>query len=491
MGSRDRVRSSTMLNGFSLSVKYGVHNSNIVNLERAVKERVFYVARDGNFVEPPRPVANDHFDKTMCMFEKLLGRHLPSTAPIARSLYPELYVGRKKVIYQEAADSLLTHSVEARDALVRCFVKAEKINLTKKGDPAPRVISPRSPRYNVEVGRYLKPIEERVYKAIGKVFGMKTVFKGLNARQSGQLMADKWGRFKRPVAVGLDASRFDQHVSKQALSWEHKQYIKCFPRGKRQLGRLLSWQLANKCVGFCSDGKLKYVTDGGRMSGDVNTALGNCLLMCAMVWSYCKSVGLNSFELANNGDDCVVVMECGDLSKFMSGVDGFFLKLGFTMVVEEPVYELEQIDFCQTRPVWTDAGYIMVRDPRCAISKDSISVIPRNSVSELRAWMSAVGEGGISLTGGIPIWQEYYSRIGKASVGKRTKIQDGLGEGFKMLAKGMDRKFSPVHPRTRYSFWLAFGLQPSQQLAAEEYFRDLEFSVLTKQTLALHNCQVF
>ncbi len=87
----------------------------------------------------------------------------------------DYYRGRRRTIYQNAADSLLTRSISQRDAKVKAFVKAEFINSDEKPDPDPRVISPRDPRYNVEVGKYLRPIEHRIYGMIAKIFGEPTV----------------------------------------------------------------------------------------------------------------------------------------------------------------------------------------------------------------------------------------------------------------------------------------------------------------------------
>jgi hypothetical protein len=87
-----------------------------------------------------------------------------------------------KAVYQRAVDSLRSEPVRRDDARIKPFVKAEKINVSKKPDPCPRLIQPRSPRYNVEVGVYLKPLERLVYRAIAKVWGGQTVLK-LNAEE--------------------------------------------------------------------------------------------------------------------------------------------------------------------------------------------------------------------------------------------------------------------------------------------------------------------
>jgi len=259
-------------------------NNTINTLERAVLERVFYVKVDGEFVAPPKP-SPSHFAHAMRHTWEVLQKLLPKAAPMTRREFVDSFRGRKKAVYEGAYDDLLRSSVVSKDAEVKVFVKYEKTDFTRKTDPVPRVISPRSTRFNIEVGRYLRTIEERIFKSLAKLFGHPTVFKGMNSSTSGRTMFEKWNSFRNPVAVGMDASRFDQHVSIQALIWEHAVYLACFPRAlvRGRLAKLLKRQLRNVCVGYTEDGRLKYRTDGGRMSGDMNTSLGNCVLMCSMI----------------------------------------------------------------------------------------------------------------------------------------------------------------------------------------------------------------
>jgi len=278
----------------------------------------------------------------------------------------------------------------------------------------------------------------------------------------------------------LDASRFDQHVSQAALCWEHQQYIKCFTNQKHrnQLAMLLELQLVNKCFGKVPDGEVKYTTDGGRMSGDMNTGLGNCLIMCAMIHSYAAFRGVD-IKLANNGDDCVVFMETCDLNTFNTGLHSWFEKMGFNMVAEEPVYNIEEIEFCQTRPVFVGPGitdYIMVRNPHTAICKDTVSITPLDTDKQFRGWLNAVGTGGLSLTGGIPVWQDFYGSYQK--YGKfNPKTQTGWGWGVRKLAENLDRKYKTPSPATRASFYVAFGITPDEQLCLERFYQNVEIGV--------------
>ena len=98
-----------------------------------------------------------------------------------------------------------------------------------------------------------------------------------------------------------------------------------------------------KGVAHCQDGRVKFSVRGTRSSGDLNTSLGNCILMCAMVWAYIRDAGLFKVELANNGDDCVVIMEREDLDIFLGGLETWFRDHGFRMGVDGVATEFERL----------------------------------------------------------------------------------------------------------------------------------------------------
>lgn len=458
---------------------------NINTLERAVKERVFYVKRGNAFVPPPTPLPG-HFNRALARSMIELRKHLPTTVPLSRRDFVETFRGRKRKIYEAAFEELLRTDFSPKDAEVKVFVKYEKTDFTRKADPVPRVISPRSPRYNIELGRFLRPLEERIFRSLAKLFGHATVIKGMNAARSGRVLHEKWRMFRNPVAVGLDASRFDQHVSTCALKWEHAVYAECFriARHKRRLLYLLNMQLANQCSGYTEDGKLRYTTNGGRMSGDMNTSLGNTLLMCTMIHAYAAHIGVR-IQLANNGDDCVVFMEASDLVKFSSGIDAWFTAMGFTMTVEQPCYTFEEIEFCQTHPVWVgpDAfDYIMVRHPKWGIAKDTMCVHNYLQPNLFRGWLHAVGTGGMAMAGQIPVFQDFYLAYLRAGKYKST-VESGQSWGVRQLSKDMVREYGDIHPHTRASFYWAFGVTPDEQLILEEFYRNVKIETEEVSTL--------
>jgi len=458
-----RERTLYCVSGVAPQVNLRVNDPDIGTLATALNERVFQCVVNGTLQEPPK-CSVDVVEMRLGPFAKLVGKF--RSTPETHDAVVAKYEGRKKQIYQNAHDSLLIKPVDSTDAILKAFVKAEKVPPNK----APRCIQPRSPRHCLEVGRYIKHIEHAIYEEIADVFGDgPTVMKGFNVQRVGRICAGKWNSFKRPVAVGLDATKFDMHVSAEVLQWEHNIYLKIH-RNDPHLRTLLNRQMYNVGRGYCEDGKVKYKFKGKRCSGDMNTALGNCIIMCGMVWAYAKERGV-SIKLMNNGDDCVVFMESEDLDRFLVDLESWFLDLGFRMVAEAPVYDIEKIEFCQMRPVNTVNGWTMVRNIPQVLHKDALCLLPLRSPREMEEWLGAIGECGVALTHGVPILSSYYRRLSGAGT-KRTKFGDGLlaHSGARILGIGIDRTEDTITDEARYGVWLAWGILPDHQVALENMY---------------------
>jgi len=432
-----------------------------------VAERVLYLRSDDGSLKPTRKPLEGVFSRAKAVRNHLLC-HLRPTTVVERSEYPSLYHGRKQKIYQRAFESLITKPITHKDAYVSTFVKAEKVNFTAKGDPAPRVIQPRSPRYNLEVGRYLKLFEKELCRGFQRGWGYKVVLKGLNAEQVAGQLRENWDAFLHPVAFGLDASRFDQHVSVDALKFEHSVYNSVFRSA--ELAKLLSWQLNNKGFGRIGEQCAKYTVDGCRMSGDINTGMGNCLIMSLIVLAYFEAVGVAA-KLSNNGDDCVVFCDKRDLPK-MEGIDQWFTDFGFKLKREPTVEVFEKIEFCQTQPVLIGGRWRMVRNPWTAMSKDCVSLLSWHDEQSFNTWRDAIGVCGLELTTGVPIWQSFYSAIrhGDLKGGLDAVYDSGLG----YLARGVTA--AAIDDEARYSFWKAFDILPDMQVAMEASWPEIQYT---------------
>lgn len=453
-----------MLTGYGSGAQYGVHNSSMGNLMRGVAERVLYIRSDDGVLTPTRKPDSVGFKRLASVRSQLL-RHLRPTTVVAREDYPLLYSGRKQIVYQKAYESLLRKPVTRKDAYLSTFIKAEKVNFSAKGDPAPRVIQPRTPRYNLEVGRYLKNFEKELCRGFQRGWGYQVVCKGLNADGVAGQLRENWLAFEDPVAFGLDASRFDQHVSEEALLFEHSVYNSVFR--SPELAQLLRMQLDNIGFGRIGLDYLKYRVRGCRMSGDINTGMGNCLLMSLMVLSYFEAHGVRA-RLSNNGDDCVVFCSRRDLGRF-DGISDWFSSLGFKLKREPTVDVFERIEFCQAQPVYIGGDWRMVRNPWTAMSKDCVSLLSWHDQGSFETWRDAIGTCGGELASGVPIWESFYRSIkgGNRSGGMLQVYDSGLG----MAARGVRK--ATIDDQARYSFWLAYGITPDEQVAAESAWPEI------------------
>jgi hypothetical protein len=387
------------------------------------------------------------------------------------------YTGAKRALYERARVSLARRPLHAKDAELTSFVKFEKQDVRK----APRVINPRSVRYNLTLGKYLKHAEKAYYRAINAVYGAHTpatVIKGFNSSASARILRQKWDRFPNAVAVGLDASKFDMHVSVPALRYEHSFYRSLFPDSS-ELDGLLTQQEANRGRAYAPDGHVTFAMNGTRSSGDLNTSLGNCLLMCALVWAFAaeRSVPL---ELANNGDDCVVFLDQRDLARFSEGLDAWFRAKGFAMTVEAPAYRFEELEFCQTHPVVTSNGWLMVRNHEAVTTKDPMCLVPISNDKSYAKWLYAVGECGYNATAGVPVQQALYGAFLRNGDACSQGFKDTVFRcsGWQTRANGLVNNGTTVTDAARASYYAAFGVTPDVQVLLEKYYDTAEFAPL-------------
>lgn len=479
-----KLYSITELSG---NLNLGVNNSDIGTLECALLTRMYYCEIDGDFVAPPT-VDGNLFNHRLSNFKSKLLSKVRTPTKFYLHEVVETYTGRRRTIYENALKKLEQIGLSRQDAKSIAFVKMELVNPTK----APRCIQPRAPAYNLSLGRYIKANEHRLYDAIKKVYGDgPTVMKGYNVQEIGAIAQGKWESFHNPVAVGLDATKFDMHVSPQALAWEHSIYTSLFPNDNN-LNKLLSWQMNNRGAGFCNDGKLKYRVKGKRFSGDMNTGLGNCLIMCAMIHAFAEERGVN-VKLMNNGDDCVVMMEKEDLEKFNYELKEWFIAMGFRMVAEEPVYELHQIEFCQMHPIIVNGKARMVRNIWSALRKDTMSTHPLTNHPLREKWCTAVGTGGLSLTGGVPIMQDFYQCYQRIGCMRVSNMLDDptFATGMKLMSKGMAEQYSEPDAFTRVQVFEAWGVTPDEQVALEQLYQNYTLTPELNDIQGFNNTPLF
>jgi hypothetical protein len=459
------------------SNSYGIHNNSVNNLRRGLTERVHFTDHLGT-----RPPAVTAVFSTACA---PFLRDLRSYKIAAHSLEQvrDHYKGSKLKRYQRAYDSLLVTPLNLRrDSFLKTFLKAEKIDFSTKKDPAPRVIQPRDPRFNLHFGKFILPLEWKIYKAIGKLYKYPSVAKGFNAEQLGDIVSKKWKLFHTPYAVSLDASRFDQHVSVEALKFTHNVYKKF--NNDLEFCEMLECLYTNRGIASAKDGSFLYSTDRGRMSGDMDTALGNCLLMSAMVYSYCESKGI-PHEAIDNGDDITVIMEEKDLGKFTDGFHEWFRQLGFTMKIESQTSCLEKLEFCQMTPVRVAGKWRFTRTIK-SISKDLTFIC---DPEEIPGRLDMIGTAGLICCDGIPVYNSFYRAI-KRTGRPTNRVLNGDNSWTAFWGKGLMSRGEAICDTTRVSFYLATGINPTRQVELEEIYDSVQCG-LDLQDIALPESHLY
>lgn len=443
------------------------HNNTVGNVVRSLRDRVFGSVVDGEFVKTVQPEAGAFQAPSLLRFRRSVLRLLPRhSLPITADQFCAKYRGQKQKRYATAGHSLSVKPLVRADGYPGVFLKAEKWHQKKAG----RLISARPARYNISLGVYTQSIEHDVYRAIDQVYGSATIMKGYTPDRRAAVVLGHWRAFEKPVAVGQDFSKFDQHISREALMFEHGFYMGIYDCPN--LAKLLAWQLKGRCYARTVDGVVKYEVWGGRMSGDMNTAMGNCIISAALIWAYCLEIGVKVRAIID-GDDSVTFMETRDLGRYQSGITAWMLTKGFKLVSEAPAYEVCKVEFCQCRFV-NLATPTMVRNPLKAITQDHTWIVDQ-SIRHVDV-LAATGLGGLSLYGDCPVLGAYYHSMSKASPnGLKTLLRLEKGSSWLRTASYEGHYVEPSEA-ARYALWESWGLEPGEQRAIECFFQSTNFS---------------
>lgn len=400
-----------------------------------------------------------------------VGRHDPADGE-----WIEKYSGRKRRVYQEARESLTLEPLSRRDYSVKSFVKPEKIT-----DPTrdPRTIQARGPRYGVALGNYLKPLEHRLYRVTGSRNLRKwlpegrLIAKGLDMVQRAELIVQRMDEFG--CCLGIDASRFDAHVTTAMLSVEHSIYLRAH-NGDKHLERMLQAQLVNR--GITGSG-IRYKCPGGRMSGDMNTALGNCMIVIITVAIAMRRLGLTTkqWSMLCDGDDTLIFVKPDLLELVRAGQIHTWGESGQEIKIECIAYTPEQVRFCQGSPVHTACGWKMISDPVRVLSRSLVSVDHFQHDKACGPLMRSIGLCEATLNSGTPVLQAWAHQILHNAGEGPVRGVENLGRAYQAgkLLQSSHPLYTPVTDEARLSYAAAFGVEPWEQILMERQIRQQRF----------------
>lgn len=372
------------------------------------------------------------------------------------------YVGRWRSRYLRAKLSLDDRPLDHKDFINKMFIKSDKED--KEISSAPRAIQYRNARAALEMGRMTHSIESEIYKLEDK-YGTRIFGKGCNLHVLADDFIKKIGLFHDPVFVMLDASKFDAHVSVQCLQMMRRFYKSLFARKHSSYVNFLYGKTVSN-LGFTSHG-VRYKTYGTRMSGDMDTGLGNCLIMYTMLCAYMLDVGIDKYVVSVNGDDSVVIIERSQLVKARN--ISCFLRFGFKMKFEV-TDELQKMEFCQCRLVETEYGWVFSRDPRRILRRCGWS-IENYTGKRLRDYVYTVGMGERAVNYGLPIgYPLAEALISLVPSGKLRALDRKQTLGFRGAKFWNNKDKAIISYETRNSYDRAWDISPEEQISIEENF---------------------
>lgn len=435
---------------------YGLHEHTIAEEHRTLVNRHL-------FATPDPEIGSVEWGELRRQI-RLLGKQIGKVprAPFAAILKTK--DGRKKKRYWGGINKYQEFGISGKDTRITMMPKLELYEEEKILVKEDRGIQYRSTQYNAALARQLWNIEHRLIHLHDGPNRM--VMKGLQPDERFRHILCGTETFKDPVFFLLDHSRFDAHVNPALLALEHSVYRYC-RRGNPELKRLLRWQEKNCGYSF---GGIKYAIKGKRMSGDVNTSLGNTILNLCMLRAWLRHHRVRG-KIFLDGDDSVVVVE-REASVGLRDFAGFFEKLG--MVTEgEMVEDFWKVEFCQSRPVWIDGQVRACRDPLKVISTVGICAGSHDDQT-MREIVAATCKCEFALNGmNMPVVSPYVHRVFERT--RTTRNQLANSWRYKAEFFGLnwreDVKFTPdVSEESRYWFWRTWGITPGEQLMMEHQY---------------------
>jgi len=400
---------------------------------------------------------------------KLLREHYPPTLLTPMTLEqvikhkpPSM---RKK--YINAANELKERGLlEPWDVKISAFIKNEKMSFPNDDIKAdilkpPRMIQARSQKFNLVMQRFLIPYA-KLWKSRHYTLKNGTPFlKGFNTKQIADILRADWKHFSKPIAILLDHEAYDAKVNSDWTAAEHSYYKAHYP-GHPDLNTC--------CKALCKSkgktaGSVKYKVIATRCSGDPTTADGNSTDNLALLLDLTEGIYCIPRVI---GDDSVLTMEESDYNNHMKQR----LKwLGIRYpwkTKHEVVYQFERVEFCQSRPVKTVNGWLMVRKPYRMLTRSLTCVNQKvTTVPLFLRWLTGVGMSEVASNPGVPIHQAFGNWASQASAAKPI-FDDHYDKCYRCL-RGVYSHDIPL--ATRLSYEKAFGIPPWLQLKVERYFQ--------------------
>lgn len=263
---------------------------------------------------------------------------------------------------------------------------------------APRMIQARSVEFNIEYGCYIKPLEHHITHKGSKTFNFGKGDYDMLARRIMRL-AKKYKYYTE-----LDHTAFDAHVTKEHLKLTHTFYQSCYYHDA-YLRMLSSKTINNKCRSRNGD---KYTVSGTRMSGDVDTSIGNSLINYAILLDALSRMGIKGDVIVNGDDSIIFTDKPIDRKIFVA----LLREYNMESKVSNTTTDIHKVEFCRLKVVINNLGrYTMMIDPTRVIDTFGMT---SSLIKSYHQYLAEVSYCNYSINKGNPVgalWKTIYHKI--------------------------------------------------------------------------------
>ncbi len=434
-------------------------------------------------------------------------RMMPSVAlEDAVSQFP----AKRRKRYLAALETYLSTGLTKKDAIISSFVKMEKTCIEEKnGDP--RMIQTRGNVFHLIFSQMSKPLEHSLMTVTDPITGLPMIAKGSNLDERARMLSILWRMRTSPVAISLDLSRWDMHVQVPLMEAVLKLY------SNHTQDPLIHWCMHNLLNNMCfTNQRIKYKVVGGVMSGDMTTALGNCIAVIAIVLTFRALVysvvsegderlvstvrthpsttlaGIEMLEalmtvrrrklaedwltVYDDGDDHVVIVdeENADIPKLLLPL--WWRALGHSLKVEGVVDHLCQLEFCQHKPFIGERRQTMVPNPYKVIPKSCL--VTGKYLDDPKPYLRTVYTARAMLHKDIPVLGPFFQnqalKLGSGHMleAASAEFQHVNSSLHYLLNYAADKLCLPdkqeIAEEDRYLFWKMWGMTPTEQIQWEQ-----------------------
>lgn len=307
------------------------------------------------------------------------------------------------------------------DGEVTAFVKYQKEiedeDLTLEEPKTPRAINARNICGVLTEKRFITKSEDTFYRFTHHcIFRETWCSKGMNPQQKAAAILKAATKYKNPIFVEADFSRFDSSVNRYLIK-HFQDFIKAMNTGDiTEYEQFCKDQINNRIT---TQQGVKAHSVGRVMSGDGSTAYKNifiCALVHRLAWSaYSLDDVATYFQ---EGDDTLYIVEAAHLDKIVQ-IPTFFSFMGLKLKLEEPKTDVRTVTFCKMRmgrylPKIVGQEFSewkFCRNPESVLTSAFSTPNYGDSDKSIRFYLQTVGAGLEICESGVPVTSVYGAKV--------------------------------------------------------------------------------